>query len=93
MVVEEKFESKFNKFIEAISSKINSRNEKYDQMFKHHSSSIHNIGVQLGQLTNVVTTRAQGYLLSNTKVNLKEQVKVISLRSGRENYKSLKICH
>ena len=70
--------------MEAISSKINSQNEKYDQMFKHNSSSIHNVEVQLGQLANVVTTRAQGHLPSNTKVNLKEQVKVITLRSGKE---------
>ena len=73
-------EAKFGKFIEAIIAKINSQNEKSDQMFKHHSSSIHNIELQLGQLENVVTTRAQGHLPSNTEVNPKEQVKVITLR-------------
>ena len=82
--MELKFESKFNKFMEVISAKINSQNEKYDQMFKHHSSSIDNIELQLGQLANVVATRAQGHLPSNTKVNPKEQVKTITLRSGRE---------
>ena len=53
-------------------------------MFKHHSSLIHNIEVQHGQLANIVTTRAQGHLPSNTEVNSKEQVKVITMRSGRE---------
>ena len=78
------FGLKINKLMEAISSKINSQSEKYDQMFKHHSSSIHNIEVQLSQLASAFATRAQGYLLSNTKVNLNEQVKVITLGSGRE---------
>ena len=53
-------------------------------MFKHQLSSIRNIEVQLGQLANVVTTRAQGHLPRNTKVKSKEHVKVISLKSGRE---------
>ena len=70
--------------MEVISSKINNQNEKYDQILKNHSSSIHNIELQLGQLENVVTTRAQGHLPSNTEVNPKEQVKAITLRSGRE---------
>lgn len=73
IVIESKFKSKFDKFIEAINSKINSQNEKYDQMFKNHSLSIHNIEVQLGQLANLVATRAHEHLPSNTKVNPKEQ--------------------
>ena len=72
--MEVKFEANFDKFMEALSAKINSQNEKYDQMFKHYSSSIHNIELQLGQLAIVVAARAQGHLPSNTEVNPKEQV-------------------
>ena len=53
-------------------------------MFEHHSSSIHNIEIQLGLLANVVAIRAQGHLPRNTEVKPKEQVKAITLRSGRE---------
>ena len=59
--------------MEAISSKINSQNEKYDQMFKHNSSSIHNVEVQLGQLASEFATIAQGHLSSNTEVNQSER--------------------
>ena len=70
--------------MEAISLKINSQSEKYNQMFKHQSSSIHNIEVQLGQLASAFPTRAQGHLPSNTEVNPKEQFMEITLRSGKE---------
>ena len=45
--IELKFDSNFDKFIEAVSSKINSQNEKYGQIFKNQSSAIHNIEVNL----------------------------------------------
>ena len=38
----------------------------------------------MGQLANAVAQRNQGNLLSNTEPNLKDQLKVISLRSGKE---------
>ena len=56
---------------------------KFDQIAKNHSSMIHNIEVQLGQLANAVATRGQGKLPSNTEANLKD-VKAITLRSGKE---------
>ena len=38
----------------------------------------------MGQLTNAVAQRNQGNLPSNTKTNPREQLKVITLRSGME---------
>ena len=52
-------------------------------MFKTRSSSIHNLEVQLGQIANALTSRNQGNLPSNTETNPREQVKAISLRSGK----------
>ena len=51
-------------------------------MIQNHSSSIHNLEVQMGQLANSLATRNQGALLSNTEKNPKEQIKAITLRSG-----------
>ena len=51
-------------------------------MFKNHSFSIHNLEIQVGQLTNSLSVRNQDSLPSNTKKNLKEQLKAITLRSG-----------
>ena len=53
-------------------------------MFRNHSSSIHNLKVQVGQLANSLSSRNQGALPSNTEKNPKEQVKAITLRSGIE---------
>ena len=52
-------------------------------MFKTHSSSIHNLEVQIGQIANALTSRNQGNLPSNAETNPREQVKAISLRSGK----------
>ena len=83
-------ENKLDKFFDAISTKITCQDEnqkrmeaKFDQIAKNHSSSIHNIEVQLGQLANAMTTRGQGNLPSNTEVNPKD-VKAITLHSGKE---------
>ena len=51
-------------------------------MFKNHSSSIHNLEIQVGQLENSLSVRNQGSLPSNTEKNPKEQLKAITLRSG-----------
>ena len=57
-------ENKLDKFFDAISTKMTSQDKnqkrmeaKFDQIVKNHSSSIHNIEVQLGQLANAMTTR------------------------------------
>ena len=51
-------------------------------MIQNHSSSIHNLEVQMGQLTNSLAIRNHGALPSNTEKNPKEQIKAITLRSG-----------
>ena len=53
-------------------------------MFRNHSSSIHNLEVQVGQLANSLSIRNQGTLPSNIEKNPKEHVKAITLRSGIE---------
>ena len=53
-------------------------------MIRNHSSSIHNLEVQMGLLANSLATRNQGALLSNTEKNPKEQLKAITLRSCTE---------
>ena len=58
--------------------------KRMEQMIRNHSSSIHNLEVQMGQLANSIATRNQGALPSNTEKNPKEQVKAITLRSGTE---------
>ena len=39
---------------------------------------------QIGQLANLIFGRQQGSPPGNTKLNLKEQVEVITLRSGKQ---------
>ena len=53
-------------------------------MFKNYSSSIHKLEVNLGQLVNSLSTRHESALPSNMEMNPKEQLKVITLRSGKE---------
>ena len=84
-------ESKLDKFFNAVTMKIGQQDEnqkrmeaKFDQIAKNHSSSIHNIEVQMGQLANAVAQRNQGNLPSNTEPNPREQLKAISLRSDKE---------
>ena len=75
------------KFMDVMSSKMNQQDEAQkimEQMIQNHSSSIHNLEVQMGQLANSLAIRNQGALPSNTEKNPKEQVKTITLRSGIE---------
>ncbi|XP_037495757.1 uncharacterized protein LOC105628914 [Jatropha curcas] len=56
---------------------------KFDKLFKNHSSSIHNLKVQVGQLANAISSRGVGNLPSNTKKNPRENVSAIILRCGK----------
>ena len=65
-------ENKLDKFLDAISNKLSSQEEnekrmeaKFDQITKNHSSSIHNIEVQLGQLANTVGQKATSQVLQS----------------------------
>ena len=53
-------------------------------VLKDHSSFIHNLEVQIGQLASSLSTRNQGTFPRNTEKNPMEFVKVITLRSGTE---------
>ena len=71
--------------MDVMSAKMNQQDEttkRFEQMFKNHSSSIHNLEIQVGQLENSLSVRNQGSLPSNTEKNPKEQLKAITLRSG-----------
>ena len=73
--------------MDVMSTKMNQQDKaqkRMEQMIRNHSSSIHNLEVQMGQLANSLATRNQGALPSNMEKNLKEQVKDITLRSGTE---------
>nr|DAD24146.1 TPA_asm: hypothetical protein HUJ06_025609 [Nelumbo nucifera] len=76
--------------MDMMSSKMSSQDEaqrrmeaKFDQIAKNHSSLVHNLEVQIGQLANAVLARNQDNLPSNTETNPREQLKAISLRSGK----------
>jgi len=51
--------------------------------FKNQVASIHNLELQVGQIANLLANRPQGSLLNNTGTNPKEDVKAITLRSGK----------
>ena len=73
--------------MDVMSSKMSQQDEaqkRMEQMIRNHSSSIHNLEVQMGQLANSLAIRNQGALPSNIEKKPKEQVKAITLRSGTE---------
>src|SRR4051812_31870398 len=56
--------------------------QENDARLKNQEASIKNIETQIGQLTNLLTARAQGALPSDTEKNPREHVNAITLRSG-----------
>lgn len=60
-------------------------NEKHfkdtDMLVKNQSASIKNLEIQMGQLTNLLSNRAQGSFPSDTKKNPREHVNAIMLRN------------
>src|SRR3954470_2221702 len=53
-----------------------------DARMKTQEASMKNIEMQIGQLTNLLTARAQGALPFDTEKNPREHVNAITLRSG-----------
>ena len=47
---------------------------------KNQAALIHNLKVQMDQITNLLANRPQGSLSSNTKINPKEHVKAVGKR-------------
>src|SRR5262249_43315273 len=58
--------------------------ENQDATLQNHGASIHNLEVQVGQLAKMLSKRPQSALPSNTKLNPREQVNAITLRSETE---------
>src|SRR3954469_6235539 len=56
--------------------------QENDARLKNQKVSIKNIETQIGQLTNLLTARAQGALPSDTEKNPRDHVNAITLRSG-----------
>ncbi|KAH9686774.1 hypothetical protein KPL70_014506 [Citrus sinensis] len=52
--------------------------------FQNQAASIRNLEVQMGQIANLLSSKRQGSLPSNTETNPKEQVNAIILRSGKQ---------
>ena len=50
---------------------------------KNQAAAIHNLEVQIGQISNLLTNRQQALLPSNTETNPKEDVKAITLRRSK----------
>ncbi|XP_062107883.1 uncharacterized protein LOC133818823 [Humulus lupulus] len=63
----------------------NAQSDVLNQFMAETRSSIRNLETQMGQLVTLMANLAQGNLPSTTKVNPKENCKVITLRSGK-NY-------
>ena len=51
---------------------------------RNQGASIYNLENQLGKISKILTERAPGFLLGNTKTNPKEHVKVVTLRSRKK---------
>ncbi|KAG9450684.1 hypothetical protein H6P81_010649 [Aristolochia fimbriata] len=50
---------------------------------KNQEASIKNLEIQMGQLANAISGKNQGTLPSNSETNPREQIKAITLRSGK----------
>ncbi|KAG9458841.1 hypothetical protein H6P81_003349 [Aristolochia fimbriata] len=76
----------FSKFLanqEKRDARTESRFKTQEASLKNQDASIQNLEIQLGQLGNVISGRNQGTLPSNSETNPKEQIKSITLRSGK----------
>ncbi|XP_027368323.1 uncharacterized protein LOC113874285 [Abrus precatorius] len=72
-------EELMTKFIQTSESRFQST----ETALRNQQVSIHNLENQLGQISRLLSERPQGSLPSNTETNPKEQVKAVTLRSGR----------
>jgi len=54
-----------------------------DTNLKNQAAAIYNLEVRMSQIFSLLSNRLQGSLQSNTKVNPKEHVKAIMLRSEK----------
>ncbi|KAL5572868.1 hypothetical protein UlMin_022465 [Ulmus minor] len=59
--------------------------------FRNQGASIRNLEHQVGEISKLLTERAQGALPSNTERNPREEAKAITLKSGKELEKSKEV--
>ncbi|KAL5565416.1 hypothetical protein UlMin_028580 [Ulmus minor] len=59
--------------------------------FRNQGASIRNLEHQVGEISKLLTERAQGAFPSNTERNPREEAKAITLRSGKELEKSKEV--
>ncbi|KAG9446838.1 hypothetical protein H6P81_012966 [Aristolochia fimbriata] len=64
-------------------ARTDSRFQAQEAALKNQEASIRNLEIQVGQLANVISGRYKGTLPSNSETNPKEQIKAITLRSGK----------
>ncbi|GKV04420.1 hypothetical protein SLEP1_g16575 [Rubroshorea leprosula] len=65
-------------------SSTEARFQNQEIRFQNQDAAIRNIETQLGQIADMVFGRVQGGLPSNSEKNPREQLKAITLRSGKE---------
>ncbi|XP_052188365.1 uncharacterized protein LOC127798771 [Diospyros lotus] len=74
------WELAIEKLANATANRFEKLEEKVDQMANFNR----NLEVQLGQISNAINSRDQGKLPSKTEVNPREEVKAVTLRSGKQ---------
>ncbi|XP_027351012.1 uncharacterized protein LOC113862053 [Abrus precatorius] len=72
-------EELMTKFIQTSESRFQST----ETALRNQQASIHNLEIQLGQISRLLSKRPQGSLPGNTETNPREQVNAVTLRSGR----------
>ena len=73
-------EKTLTRFVQSSDTRVQS----VEAMHFNHTTSLHNLENQVGQIAKSLLERPQGSLPSNTETNPREHVKAITLRSGRE---------
>ncbi|XP_027348121.1 uncharacterized protein LOC113859587 [Abrus precatorius] len=72
-------EELMTKFIQTLESRFQST----ETALRNQQASIHNLEIQLDQISRLLSERPQGSLPGNTETNPREQVNAVTLRSGR----------
>ncbi|KAG5513007.1 hypothetical protein RHGRI_038576 [Rhododendron griersonianum] len=65
-------------------AKVDARFQDHDIALKNNENTMRSIERTVGQLATLMSERSQGSLPSTTEKNPKEQIKAITLRSGKE---------
>ncbi|GKV38977.1 hypothetical protein SLEP1_g46823 [Rubroshorea leprosula] len=76
--------SNLEELVHKFVSSTKARFQNQEIRFQNQDAAIQNIEMQLGQIADMVSRRVQGGLPSNSEKNPREQLKAITLRSGKE---------